>query len=255
MWVAPDPYGLHAERFFYAENRPGRLVRNANRVESYDDVPAGTPFAPPGYTVPPPPIVRTVVAPAPSLPAPAPALFNPPPPPEAEPHKNPVGELPGGAEPPRGLAPDARRARPIACTSLTSRCHGASGSPARLSRNSRPEWLPRTAWLVVGVVALVIVGSVLIIILPSGSDHSPAQATTNPQLVVPGGFLNGGRGFGATTTTTNQSTTPSAAAASATAQSWTTNTSYASSSMSLAGVACPSATHATRLARAPSSPP
>ena len=113
---------------------------------------------------------------------------------------------------------------------------------ARLSRIPRPEWLPRTAWLVVGVVALVIVGSVLIIILPSGSDHSPAQATTNPQLVVPGGFLNGGRGFGATTTTTNQSTTPSAAAASATAQSWTTNTSYASSSMSLAGVACPSAT-------------
>jgi photosystem II stability/assembly factor-like uncharacterized protein len=239
----PDPYGLHAERFFYAENQPGRLVRDANRVEFYDEVPAGTPFAPPGYTVPPPPVVRRAdVAPAASLPAPAPApaLHQSSTPPQAEPHNSPPGESPGEAEPARGLSPGAWRAAPDRFYFPDESVPWRLRLTARLSRIRRPEWLPRTAWLVVGVVALVILGSVLIVVLPSSSGHSPAQATTNPQLVVPGNFLNGGHGSGATTTT-SQSPTASTAASAAT-QSWKTNASYASSSMNLTGIACPLST-------------
>ena len=35
----PDPFGIHAERYFYADGEPGRLVRDEKRNEFYDDIP------------------------------------------------------------------------------------------------------------------------------------------------------------------------------------------------------------------------
>src|SRR5271163_2602224 len=72
----PDPYGIHAERFFYADNQPGRLVRDGNRVELYDDIPV---WAEPVFVFEAPPPVPTritstpalVTSPLPTLPEPA----------------------------------------------------------------------------------------------------------------------------------------------------------------------------------------
>jgi photosystem II stability/assembly factor-like uncharacterized protein len=37
----PDPLGIHHERFYFADDRPGRLVRDDGRTEVYDEVPSG----------------------------------------------------------------------------------------------------------------------------------------------------------------------------------------------------------------------
>jgi photosystem II stability/assembly factor-like uncharacterized protein len=42
-----DPFGIHHERFYYAEDRPGRLVRDERRRESFDDPPSGFLPSPP----------------------------------------------------------------------------------------------------------------------------------------------------------------------------------------------------------------
>jgi photosystem II stability/assembly factor-like uncharacterized protein len=43
----PDPFGIHHERFYYADDRPGRLVRDERRRESFDDPPGGFMPSPP----------------------------------------------------------------------------------------------------------------------------------------------------------------------------------------------------------------
>jgi photosystem II stability/assembly factor-like uncharacterized protein len=37
----PDPFGIHHERFYYADDQPGRLVRDERRREAFDDPPDG----------------------------------------------------------------------------------------------------------------------------------------------------------------------------------------------------------------------
>ncbi len=37
----PDPFGIHHERFYYANDQPGRLVRDSRLRESFDDPPHG----------------------------------------------------------------------------------------------------------------------------------------------------------------------------------------------------------------------
>src|SRR5580693_154824 len=55
----PDPFGIHAERYYYADGMPGRLVRDDGRNEFYDDIPAGIPepeppvWDPTGHLAPP----------------------------------------------------------------------------------------------------------------------------------------------------------------------------------------------------------
>jgi hypothetical protein len=36
----PDPLGIHHERFYFADDRPGRLVRDDGRTEVYDEFPS-----------------------------------------------------------------------------------------------------------------------------------------------------------------------------------------------------------------------
>ena len=43
----PDPFGIHHERFYFADDEPGRLVRDVNRHESFADLPGDTPPEPP----------------------------------------------------------------------------------------------------------------------------------------------------------------------------------------------------------------
>lgn len=54
----PDPFGIHHERFYYADDRPGRLVRDARRRESFDDPPGGFWPSPPEPSFPDPPFSR-----------------------------------------------------------------------------------------------------------------------------------------------------------------------------------------------------
>jgi len=82
----PDPYGIHKERFYYLDNCPGRLVRNDDRVEFYDDIPA---WAAPTQLEEVAPVTRVqpvatslpqIAAPAPppstAMPAPAPSTVG-----------------------------------------------------------------------------------------------------------------------------------------------------------------------------------
>ena len=113
---------------------------------------------------------------------------------------------------------------------------------ANLSSIPRPSRPSRRLILVVASVAVaVVLASILLVVIPSGSGHNPPSAAqptpTNPQLNVPSNFLNAGRG---TTTTTAADTRGTPAAA--TRATWSVTGTYAASSLGLAAIACPSAT-------------
>ncbi len=229
----PDPYGVHAERYFYADNQPGRLVRDERRIESYDDIPLWAKAAP---TAEPPVDIRAAPPPDPDwsvpvapVPMPASAAIG-----AAD-----TSEAPPAAPSALPMVPDAPDSDYFPDETVPWRVRAA----ANLSSIPRPSRPSRRVFLVIGSVALaVVLASILLVVLPSGSDHSPTSAAqqptpTNPQLRVPSNFLNGSRG----TTTTTAARTKGAPAAATTA-TWSVTGMYAASSLNLVAVACPSAT-------------
>ena len=271
----PDPFGIHKERYYYAAGRPGRLVRDSDRVESYDDIPEWAQIAeddipapvarvrlmPPSWEAVPSPESGIAAAEA-STSAPLPI---------AVPDQAAFGgaaltgasladiggpsvPLPQGAEtsPPKAAPsdyfPDERAPWHVRAGAGVSSLSASSFSSLR--KVPRPS---RRIWYTVGIVGIaVLVAAVLFIVWPGGS-HSPgsAQPTVqptggNPLSHVPTDFLNGGSGDPAPASTTPSSdpaTTTAAdppVAGSGTAGSWSVSQTFGASSMNLSAIACPS---------------
>jgi photosystem II stability/assembly factor-like uncharacterized protein len=245
----PDPFGIYKERYYYLDDRPGRLVRNDDRIEVYDDVPewakveTAAEVPPVGLRPPPAPVLSSAIETAP---------------PPADPI---TGSNPAtGRE--SGIAMAAAPATAAAAASTGSQAGTTDYFPDepvrwRTQVAARVSWIRRTprpsrrTWYVIGAVGLVVIlGAVVFAVLP-GPDHTSASAqltpATNPQLKVPGNFLNGSRVTTptdpptSTTTSTTASSTTTAPPAATTAQSWSVAGSFGTSALSLNAVTCPTA--------------
>ena len=259
----PDPFGHYAERYYYADGQPGRLVRDDGRHQFYDELPIATTID-----------ATRVRPPARSRPTrrlPTPTPINAALPPEVA--ARPVAATgSGGADPHSELVPAAEVLAPKA--EGVEAWPGANDYfpdervPWRVLLASRIRNLPRpslsrpslsllsdlrlkkpsrkTMYATGMVLGIVVLGVILVVVMSSGPGSSPppssAASSHAPQSVPPtqppSNLLNGGRGSGSTTT---DSTTTTSTVATAD-QSWATNSSYASSSLNLSGIACPSAT-------------
>ena len=261
----PDPFGFYKERYYYLDDKPGRLVRNEDRVEAYSDIPEWAQTQESEEA--PPARLRFPTPPVPGIAAA-------------------VETEAGVAEPTPVAYIDEPRDIGVAAAAVTAASPTTAPATAEdpLSRNPRPDdyfpdepvrwrtqiagrmaWIRRAprpsrrTWYIIGAVGFAIVlGAVLFAVVP-GSDHTPASAqltpNTNPQPTVPGNFLNGTRGetpaantptsttttITASTTTTNKSTTTSVAPA-ASVRAWTLTQSFGISALSLNAVTCPTAT-------------
>jgi photosystem II stability/assembly factor-like uncharacterized protein len=260
----PDPFGFYQERYYYLDDKPGRLVRNADRVEFYDDVPEwakdeDAQEVPPARLRPPPAPVPVIAAAVETTPPPAPEPWT-------TPASDPGGEVglaaaaataAAASTPAETGTPDYFPDEPIrwrtrAATRVTSTRLPSWANVSWIRRAPRPS---RRTWYIIGAAGLALVlGAVIFAVLP-GPDHTPASAqltpTTNPQLKVPGNFLNGARATAhtdpppSTTSTTAAAGTTSTTAAPApvaTTQSWSVTGSFGASALSLTAVTCPTTT-------------
>ena len=184
----PDPYGVHAERYFYADNQPGRLVRDDRRIESYDDIP-------PVAKARPPPRPRRISGPRTlhlyRTAYPLVRCRCPPPPSGRRPRRS---EYDPPAVDALAIVPDAPRLLPYS----TARPYlGASGR-RRISRRSPDYRGPPAGPSRHRAVALVVVlasSSLSFFRRVRTIPQLPGQqpSSTNPQLRVPSNFLNGAR--------------------------------------------------------------
>jgi photosystem II stability/assembly factor-like uncharacterized protein len=240
----PDPFGFYKERYYYLDDKPGRLVRNEDRVEFYDEIPDwakadNVEEVPPARLRPPPtPVIAAAVETAP---------------PAAEPAQVPVSDSVGGVGVGVGVGLAAAAATPGPTRPEAGTTDYFPDEPVRWRTQvaERMSWIRRTprptrrTWYVIGAVGVVvIVGAVIFAVLP-GPEHTPAAAqltpATNAQLKVPANFLNGSRATtpSSTTTSSTTSSTTTTAPPPATAQSWSVTGSFGASALSLSAVTCP----------------
>jgi photosystem II stability/assembly factor-like uncharacterized protein len=250
----PDPFGIYKERYYYLDDQPGRLVRNHDRVEAYDDVPE---WAKVETAAEPPPVrLRPSLAPVFSG-----VIDTAPPPADPVTDPEPAGDRESGI----GTAAAATAATGVAAATAASAGSQAGTTDyfpdepvrwrtqvaARLSWIRRAPRPSRRTWYVIGAVGLaLILGAVVFSVVP-GPDHTPASAqltpATNPQLKVPANFLNGSRvttptnAATSTTTTTTTSSAPTTPPIAATTQSWSVAESFGGSALNLNAVTCPTA--------------
>jgi photosystem II stability/assembly factor-like uncharacterized protein len=171
----PDPSGRHAERFYFADNEPGRLVRDDGRHEFYDDG-AGAPGAA-GIRTP----AREPVAPMPRSPA-----FDPPTMVSVSPQASafppaqgdPTSTIPVAAA---GVAEAALAHKPSDPTTGSTLLRGEIPNEGWTSENRRRRLTART--YIIGAVVLAVLAGVLYFSL-STSHPLPAQ----------GGATTGGSG-------------------------------------------------------------
>jgi photosystem II stability/assembly factor-like uncharacterized protein len=154
-WHA-DPFGRFHQRFYDADDQPGRLVRDASGNESYDDLPELEGVAPgQGPTEDADsPLWEPVQAPSPR--AGSDALFD---------------ETPGGPmfddEPIRWRTTVAARLEALKLPKVTMHMPTRTGKP-----------LGRRAWLTMGVVGALVVAAVALALSLSGPSKPSAVATS-----------------------------------------------------------------------------
>jgi hypothetical protein len=220
----PDPYGIHAERYYFLDNEPGRLVRDDGRVEFYDEIPEDAPLLPPPDPLPEPPPASVPypappnhpdLVPAPRLPVAVPIASS-----TAAATGAPVSarSTPRPVSPPpaeEGLFPD----EPV---------HWRTTAATRFSWVRPPT---KRLWVILGTVGFAVALAIVLSATVFSGSTKPSSAGSPPaQLRVPAGFLNGSR-----------SSTASTSSAAATNAAWSRTGTYAASAQSLTGVTCPSA--------------
>lgn len=257
----PDPFGHYAERYYYADGEPGRLVRDEGRHEFYDDLPV-TPTSSDATRVPPRvqsrpsrrlPTLTPINAPITPQAAPPPSSVEPGGP---EPHpefgssaelaSTPLEDGTGWSQAGEGndLFPDERMPWRVLVASRLRNLHRPAFSWLTVDRVELPSRKTLYAGgMVVGVIAL---GIILVVITSSGPNSVPASSAPShvpvsvPPTQPPSQMLNGDRGS-LTTTSSPPATTTSTPAAAVT-RGWALNNVYATSAISLTGITCPSTT-------------
>lgn len=182
----PDPYGIHADRYYFLDNQPGRLVRDWDGHESYDDIPVEARDSSPalsGWAGAHPDDER------PPTPAPDPPDLAAPPEADEPRRTAPPAGVPTLSSPPRRQSvhdhfpDDPVRWRTSLADWLRTSLGRLRGAPASW-RLTRPK-LSTRSWLSLGAMAaagtLVIV---LIATLSSGPDTSPSSPAASPGTVA-----------------------------------------------------------------------
>jgi photosystem II stability/assembly factor-like uncharacterized protein len=233
----PDPYGIHVERYYYADDRPGRLVRDDGRNEFYDEIPEGAPrpptepvaWNPQGDT---PGSVPT--APTPSHAPQAPQTHIEPDPPVAS---SPALVAPAGMVSPLPPLPE-----PHDDHWPDEPSHAFSRAIDRLTTQARHYWA------VGSVLALILVVAIgAIIFWPNGTTRPPASAghgasghdsnrSSNHTATHTSGTASGGNGGLQVTNAAGSGSTVTTEAPTA----WGVAQAFPTSTQALNGVACPS---------------
>lgn len=228
----PDPFGIHHERFYYAEDRPGRLVRDERRRESFDDPPAGFQPSPPEPSLPepsfsdaPPAVQRVNVPAAYAIDSGLAPQISPTPPGP--------GHVPWGGISPRAAVPDGWVDAPT--HGFTRWMHDFTWS-GLLHSVKLPSKMQSRRFLV-SVCAAALVLLLIVVGLLVGTSPSPHQSAKVPSS--PSGQTAGTLPVAAPTTV------PPNIAVSPVDQSqpgWQTTQSLGQLSRGLTGVACATST-------------